>query len=117
MQRAAALLCGRHDFASFMSAGSTIAAEGGSTVRTVRAFAVRRQGSDLLFTIEADGYLYNMVRILVGTLVEIGAGACRKRSAGDLAARDRTRAGPTARPRWRWRLLYDEFVIGEEGEP
>lgn len=120
MQRAAALLCGRHDFASFMSAGSTIAAEGGSTVRTVRAFAVRRQGSDLLFTIEADGYLYNMVRILVGTLVEIGAGRLPESALPEiLAARDRTRAGPTAPARGLAlaAVLYDEFVIGEEGEP
>lgn len=48
MRRAAALLCGRHDFASFMAAGSTIAAEGGSTVRTVRSFAVEQKGTSFV---------------------------------------------------------------------
>ena len=48
----------------------------GSTVRTVRSFAVEQKGDELRFMIEADGYLYNMVRILVGTLVEVGAGRC-----------------------------------------
>ncbi len=97
MQQAAALLTGTHDFASFMSAGSTIEAEGGSTVRTVLQFSVKKQGDEIRFEIEADGYLYNMVRILVGTLAEVGAGRIAAAQVADiLAACDRTKAGPTA---------------------
>ena len=93
MQKAAAAVVGTHDFASFMTAGSKIV----DTVRTVYDFTVQRQGDDLLFTICADGYLYNMVRILVGTLVEIGAGRMRAEDMpAVIAAADRTAAGPKA---------------------
>jgi len=57
---------GRHDFAAFRAAGSP----GGSTVRTVRVFRVERSGDEVRFTVEADGFLYNMVRIMAGTLLE-----------------------------------------------
>ena len=53
-----------------MSAGGSII----DTVRTIYRFSVEREGDMVLFLVEADGYLYNMVRILCGTLVEIGAG-------------------------------------------
>jgi len=92
MQQAAAAAVGRHDFASFMSAGSKIT----DTVRTVTDFTVSRQGEYLLFTICADGYLYNMVRILVGTLVEIGSGRCKMPMEEIIAAADRSAAGPRA---------------------
>ncbi len=70
MARAAAYAVGTHDFAAFMSAGSKIT----DTVRTVHFFHVRREGKAIVLHICADGYLYNMVRILTGTLVEAGAG-------------------------------------------
>ena len=70
MARAAAYAVGTHDFAAFMSAGSKIT----DTVRTVHFFRVRREGRAIVLHICADGYLYNMVRILAGTLVEAGAG-------------------------------------------
>mgnify|MGYP000933472697 CR=1 FL=1 len=92
MERAAQYLVGKHDFVSFMSSGSDIA----DTVRTVYFAHVRREGDDITFHVCADGYLYNMVRILAGTLCEVGAGRLR---AADipaiLASRDRSRAGPT----------------------
>ncbi len=93
MQKAARAVVGTHDFASFMSGGSKIV----DTVRTVYDFSVCRQGDDLLFTICADGYLYNMVRILVGTLVEIGSGRMKAEEMPQiiLAAR-RSAAGPKA---------------------
>jgi len=97
MQRAGQALVGRHDFSSFESAGS----ERPDSVRTITALAVER-GSDNLadrITIEVtgDGFLYNMVRAIVGTLVEVGKGA-REVSwpAEVLAACDRCRAGQTA---------------------
>lgn len=86
-------LVGRHDFASFQAAGRPVK----STVRTLFEAEVCREGEELIYlTFRGDGFLYNMVRIMVGTLLEVGLG---KRVPGDiasiLAARDRTRAGPT----------------------
>ena len=66
-------------------------------MRTVHFFRVRREGEDITFHICADGYLYNMVRILVGTLVEVGAGRMAPgEMARVIAGRDRARAGDTA---------------------
>ena len=106
MQRAAAAVVGRHDFASFMSGGSKIV----DTVRTVYDFNVQSCGDDLLFTICADGYLYNMVRILVGTLVEIGAGRMEAESMPEIiAAAKRSKAGPKAPAQGLYldRVFYD----------
>ena len=106
MRRAAERLVGRHDFAAFQASGS----DRKTTVRTIRDCRwVERGGSRrdpyaafgrrLDFEIEADGFLYNMVRNITGTLVEIGRG---KRAPGWIdeliAAGDRTAAGPTAPP-------------------
>lgn len=105
MQKAALLLCGTHDFSSFMAQGSKVV----STVRTIRRFTVAREGDKLVFSVSADGFLYNMVRILVGTLLEIGE---RKRSPEEipaiLEARDRNRAGSTAPAcgLYLWRVTY-----------
>ena len=93
MQTAAQLLCGTHDYSAFMSAGSTME----DTVRTVHFFKVEKNGSDITFHICADGYLYNMVRILVGTLVEIGAHRMEAQHvAAVLASKNRANAGDTA---------------------
>lgn len=70
MAQAAAFAVGTHDFCAFMSTGSKIT----DTVRTVHFFHVHREGKQIVLHICADGYLYNMVRILTGTLVEAGAG-------------------------------------------
>lgn len=114
MQAAAAAVVGRHDFASFMSGGSKIV----DTVRTVHNFTVQRQGDYLLFTICADGYLYNMVRILVGTLVEMGAGRmAAEKMPQILAERRRAAAGPKAPAQGLYldRVYYDleGFRLGE----
>lgn len=93
MARAARYVEGSHDFAAFMSVGSDIE----DTVRTVHFFRVERRGEDIRFHICADGYLYNMVRILVGTMVEVGTG---RMSPEELPAviesKTRARAGDTA---------------------
>lgn len=92
METAAAALCGRHDFAAF-STGRTKK----STVRTVESIRIEDTGRELRFFFRGEGFLYNMVRILTGTLVEVGEG---KRSAADMAdilsSMDRKNAGPTA---------------------
>ncbi|MBQ2895284.1 MAG: tRNA pseudouridine(38-40) synthase TruA [Oscillospiraceae bacterium] len=92
MEKAAAALCGKHDFAAF-STGHTKK----STVRTVESIRIEEEGPELRLYFTGDGFLYNMVRILTGTLVEVGKG---KRSAADMAdiltSLDRKNAGPTA---------------------
>ena len=93
MQRAAKCLEGTHDFASFASAHRTVE----TTVRTLYALSVIQ--TDDVITIRAcgSGFLYNMVRIIAGTLILAGAG-CLDPDAipGILTARDRAAAGPTA---------------------
>ena len=95
LQRAAQDYVGTHDYAAFCSAGSSVE----DTVRTVRTCTVHRVGEMVLFTVEADGFLYNMVRIMVGTLLDMANG----RIAYDaipaiLQQKDRNRAGITAPP-------------------
>lgn len=95
MQRAARYLIGVHDFASFQASGS----EMGGTIREMFRIACARQGRLVRITLEANAFLYQMVRNIVGTLIQIGIG---KRHAEDmkrvLEARDRSQAGPTAPP-------------------
>ena len=95
MQRAAGHFVGRHDFLALCAAHSSAAAHG-DTVRTITDCRVERRGDDLAITVTADGYLYNMVRILAGTLCEAGAGRLDPDAVpAILASRDRRRAGPT----------------------
>lgn len=68
MKDAALHLLGTHDFRAFC----TGAGSGKSTVRTIEALTITRQGHEVRFQITADGFLYNMVRIIVGTLLEVG---------------------------------------------
>ena len=93
MRRAAALLCGRHDFAAFCS----LKRSKKSSVRELRSLEIRREGEELRLTFTGDGFLYNMVRILTGTLLEVGRGERRPEDMpAILASGDRTQAGPTA---------------------
>lgn len=95
MQRAAACFVGRKDFTSFMAADSTVK----DAVREVYEAELKREGDIITFRVSADGFLYNMVRIFVGTLVDVAYG---KLSAEDIPriieARDRRLAGSTAPP-------------------
>lgn len=93
---AAAKCCeGRHDFTAFCAAGSSAAAHG-DTVRTITDCHVTRAGDIVTVSVTADGYLYNMVRILAGTLVEVGSGRMTPQQVTQaIAACDRTKAGPT----------------------
>lgn len=95
MQAAAAALVGTHDFAAFASAASTRQ----TTVRTIRRIEIRRHFNALLIDVEGQGFLYNQVRIMVGTLVEVGRGHWPPQCVAEiLASRDRRQAGPTAPP-------------------
>jgi len=93
MQQAALALVGKHDFAAFESAGS----ERPDTERTLFAVGVERNADRITIEVTGDGFLYNMVRSIVGTLVEVGKGS-RERAwvAEVLASCDRRRAGQTA---------------------
>ena len=73
MQRAAEQFVGKHDFLALCAAGSSAAAHG-DTVRTITDCHVTRKGDEVDIEVTADGYLYNMVRILAGTLCEVGCG-------------------------------------------
>ena len=93
MERAAGYLTGKHDFRSFC--GNRRFKK--STVREVFHIGVEVCGSDLTLVYRGDGFLYNMVRILTGTLLEVGLGQRPPESMVDiLEARERTAAGKTA---------------------
>jgi tRNA pseudouridine38-40 synthase len=100
MNRAAQALLGTHDFSSFETAGS----ERDSSIRTVFEIAVERGQQEnnkdrVTVEVEADGFLYNMVRTIVGTLVEVGRGTKGPEWPGQvLAACNRKAAGQTAPP-------------------
>jgi len=69
MQRASKALMGKHDFSAFKSKSDVI-----SSVRTIMKMEIKENGKYLTFTVEADGFLYKMVRSIVGTLLEVGKG-------------------------------------------
>ncbi|MGB9886579.1 MAG: tRNA pseudouridine(38-40) synthase TruA [Moorellales bacterium] len=93
MQEAAGLLVGRHDFRAFCAAGAAAK----TTVRTVYRCRVRRLGPWIRVEVTANGFLYHMVRIIVGTLLEVGRGRLRpEQVAVILACGRREAAGPTA---------------------
>jgi tRNA pseudouridine38-40 synthase len=93
MARAAAVLRGRHDFHSF----ETDWPNRMSSVRTITRLAVNRMGDWIWLDVEADGFLYNMVRAIAGTLINVGRGYWPESQVADiLKAEDRTQAGPTA---------------------
>jgi tRNA pseudouridine38-40 synthase len=93
MKRAAAPLLGRHDFHSF----ETDWPNRMSSVRTITRLAVNRLGDWIWLDVEADGFLYNMVRAIAGTLVNVGRGFWPESQVAEiLNAEDRKEAGPTA---------------------
>lgn len=99
MRRAAELLVGEWDFSAFENLGSPRV----SSVRHVRSLTITRHDTELApqlrFEIEANGFLYNMVRNIVGSLVQVGKGRFPWTWVGDvLASRNRRHSGPTAPP-------------------
>ncbi len=93
MRAAAALLVGTHDFAAFASQG----APRQTTVRTVQRIGIRRCVDEVLIDVAGDGFLYNQVRNMVGTLFEVGRGHWPPERVSEiLASRDRSHASITA---------------------
>lgn len=116
MRRACQAFLGEHDFASFCAAGAQVQ----TTVRTIYSLEVECRpltgantgSADQLLTIrvKGNGFLYNMVRIIAGTLVEVGRGHIKPEEvAGIIAAKDRAKAGPTA-PARGLRLVEIEYL-------
>lgn len=95
MREAAAHMIGEHDFACFCAAGSTVK----DTVRSIYSINIKEENGLITVDICGNGFLYNMVRIIVGTLIHVNEG---KLSTGDIPkiieSKDRRLAGPTAPP-------------------
>ena len=90
--RLCAKFVGKKDFNAFMAAGSKIT----DTVREIKYFTAHREGDDIIFTVAADGFLYNMVRIMVGTVAEAASGTKFMEIEKIIESRNRSNAGITA---------------------
>ena len=99
-------LIGTHNFKSFCAAHSSVK----DTVRTVFSCNIERQEQDVIFSITGDGFLYNMVRIIVGTLLDINNGKIILSVSDILKTCDRSNSGKTAKPHG---LYLDEVFYGE----
>ncbi|HJZ54585.1 MAG TPA: tRNA pseudouridine synthase A, partial [Gemmataceae bacterium] len=107
MRRASRCLVGRHDFRCFETEWPNRL----TSVRTITHLAVSRFGEFIWIDVEADGFLYNMVRAIAGSLVQVGRGYWPESQIADvLSAMDRRLAGPTAPPEglFLMRVTYDE---------
>ena len=94
MEAAASQLLGTHDFSAFCANAHMKK----STVRTIHALNISRCGEELRFTVTGNGFLHNMVRILVGTLVEVGLGLREPDSIPELFGAQRMKAGRLMEP-------------------
>lgn len=105
MQNAATLFLGAHDFSAFTSSRN----KKHSSVRTIRDITIRKEGPEIIMEYSADGFLYNMVRILTGSLIEVGLGEKTKEDLIDaLESGIRADAGFTAPPQglFLWNVEY-----------
>ena len=95
MREAAEHLKGQHDFRSFCSVHTAVK----STVRTIYTLDIVKSGDEIIIRISGNGFLYNMVRIIAGTLAEVGRGFRTLEDVRDLlTAKEREQAGATAPP-------------------
>ena len=117
MRAAARELVGVHDFTSFVNPDSQVFEHGGDAVREIYSMDILEEGTQLVIRIRGNGFLYHMIRIIVGTLLVIGNG---RRAPEDirtmLAAKDRTTAGPTvpAHGLCLCALHYDEAATADD---
>lgn len=95
MREGASYLVGEHDFASFCNIKTDVE----STVRTVKELEILKNGNEITIRISGNGFLYNMVRIIVGTLIRVGRGFYEPKQVKEiLEAKNRKAAGVTAPP-------------------
>lgn len=110
MQKAAAYLVGEHDFKSFCNTEAQVE----STVRRIESLHVSAEGREIAIRVTGRGFLYNMVRIIAGTLMEAGRGHIEPEAVEQiLKARDRQAAGPTA-PACGLTLVQIEYLADEQ---
>ena len=110
MNEAAQHFLGRHDFIGFCSVGGKMH----DTVRTVSEARVERDGDEVRFCVTADGFLYNMVRIMTGTLLSVAQGKIQPdEMPGLIASCSRARAGVTAPANGLWlnRVFYENLLL------
>ncbi len=106
MQEAARYFVGEHDFKSFCQVGAQVE----TTVRTIYDVSVYEEGTDVVIRVTGNGFLYNMVRIMAGTLLEVGKGKRAPEEIREMiAAKNRESAGPTA-PAHGLMLIKYEFL-------
>lgn len=107
MQEATKAFLGEHDFAGFCSAGAQVK----TTVRTIYELTVEKKDNDMIcIRVRGNGFLYNMVRIIAGTLLEVGKGNIEAKSLENrIAAADRSQAGPTA-PAMGLKLIRIQYI-------
>lgn len=107
MREGARHLVGEHDFVSFCNIRTNVE----DTVRKVYGIMIDQNGSDIVIRITGNGFLYNMVRIIAGTLIRVGRGFYKPEQVKEiLEARERTEAGVTAPPQG---LVLTEIKYGE----
>ena len=107
MREGAAYLVGMHDFVSFCNVRTNVE----DTVRTIYNIEIRREGREIILKITGNGFLYNMVRIIAGTLIRVGRGYYSPERVKEiLEAKERTEAGVTAPPQG---LVLVEVRYGE----
>ena len=108
MDEASKYLLGEHDFKSFCS----VHTQAESTVRNITDIGVSRRDNEIEIRVCGTGFLYNMVRIIAGTLMDVGRGRTKPGEVREiLDAADRTKAGPTAKPQG---LCLEDIVFLEE---
>lgn len=108
MEKAAKYFIGTHDFKAFCATGSSVS----TTVRTIFDCYVEKQGDCICISVTGDGFLYNMVRILAGTLIYVGLGKILPQEVpAIIGSCDRTKAGKTAGPQGLTllKIYYDSF--------
>ncbi|HSH36371.1 tRNA pseudouridine(38-40) synthase TruA [Schnuerera sp.] len=95
IEKATKYFMGTHDFSTFMASNSNVK----TTTRTINKFNLERTRDLTIFTIEGNGFLYNMIRIIIGTMVEIGVGKIKGNDIPDIIrSKNRKLAGHTAPP-------------------
>lgn len=109
MRKAAAHIEGTHDFRCFQAAGGN---ERLTTVRTIHRVDIHRENENVIIEVTGDGFLYNMVRIIAGTLIEVGLGKkLPEEIPGIIEGKDRQKAGYTAPAEGLYlvRIFYENF--------
>ena len=108
MRKGASWLVGEHDFVSFCNVRTNVE----DTVRRIDEIQIRETGPDITIQVTGNGFLYNMVRIIAGTLIRVGLGFYTPEKVKEiLEAKERTQAGVTAPPEG---LVLAEIVYADE---